>query len=399
MKYAVWFLRLLFASWMIPAGINHFFPLFPQPMGNAPLSMELIIALLDSHLFDLVKVVELIAGVMVLFGWYTPLALLICLPVSFGVFYWDAPLEGWTSGASRFGYAVLLCNALLCLAWIKSYQGMLTLKPEPGYSLKPVQIARIVLGVILVLFAANTLFLGLWPTPSGTQPLADLLMTALTNSRLLHVALVFQLLAGLMILSGFLVPLALYVQMCISVNALYWALFLDHQLFGGLLTLVAFALNGLLMLAYLPSYRGVLSRHANAAGESDGDSGNYDALMVNWRGATSRTAYCPAMATIIAVYAFYFWVGVNGTVQFSILVLLFPLGVLMARRLRDMARPATLVFAALVPLVLAFFVHFEYFSLGAALNTAITWLALILSMAMIGWGAASESGMPAPDSN
>jgi uncharacterized membrane protein YphA (DoxX/SURF4 family) len=113
MKYAVWFVRLLFAAWMIPAGLNHFLPLFPQPMGSQPLSMELIVALLDSRLFDLVKAVELIAGIGVLFGFFTPLVLLICLPVSFGVFYWDAPLEGWSSVAAIFGYSTLLSNVLL----------------------------------------------------------------------------------------------------------------------------------------------------------------------------------------------------------------------------------------------------------------------------------------------
>ena len=95
MRYAVWFVRLLFAAWMIPAGLNHFISLFPQPMGTQALSHELIVALLDSHLFDLVKAVELLAGVALLFGIYGPLLLLICMPVSFGVFSWDAPLEGW----------------------------------------------------------------------------------------------------------------------------------------------------------------------------------------------------------------------------------------------------------------------------------------------------------------
>ena len=92
MKYAVWFARLLFATWMIPAGLNHFVPLFPQPMGSQPLSHELIVALIDSHLFDIVKAVELIAGISVLTGLYTPLALILCMPVSFCVFFWDAPL-------------------------------------------------------------------------------------------------------------------------------------------------------------------------------------------------------------------------------------------------------------------------------------------------------------------
>jgi uncharacterized membrane protein YphA (DoxX/SURF4 family) len=131
MKYAVWFARLVFASWMIPAGLNHFVPLFPQPMGSQPLSHELIVALIDSHLFDLVKAVELIAGVCVLTGFYAPLALIVCMPVSFCVFYWDAPLEGWGSRAALFGYATLLCNVLLCLAYLPSYRSIFALRSRP----------------------------------------------------------------------------------------------------------------------------------------------------------------------------------------------------------------------------------------------------------------------------
>ena len=131
MKYAVWFVRLIFGAWMIPAGINHFYLLFPQPMGTQPLSHELIVALLDSHLFDVVKAVELLAGLAVMTGVYLPLALVVCMPVSFCVFYWDTPLEGWTSRASVFGEAVLICNVLLCLAYIKSYRSMFTLRAKP----------------------------------------------------------------------------------------------------------------------------------------------------------------------------------------------------------------------------------------------------------------------------
>lgn len=131
MKYAVWFVRLVFAAWMIPAGLNHFVRLFPQPMGSQPLSHELIVALIDSHLFDLVKAVELIAGVCVLFGFYAPLALILCMPVSFCVFFWDAPLEGWGSRAALFGYGALLSNVLLCLAYAKSYRSMFALRSTP----------------------------------------------------------------------------------------------------------------------------------------------------------------------------------------------------------------------------------------------------------------------------
>lgn len=132
MKYAVWFVRLVFATWMIPAGINHFYLLFPQPMGNQPLSHELIVALLDSHLFDIVKIVELLAGIAVLTGFYAPLAVLVCMPVSFCVFFWDAPLEGYGSIAAIYGYSVLGSNVLLALAYIRSYTSMFTLRAQPG---------------------------------------------------------------------------------------------------------------------------------------------------------------------------------------------------------------------------------------------------------------------------
>ncbi len=268
MKYAVWFLRFIFAAWMIPSGLNHFIPLFPQPMGSQPLSMELIRALLDSGLFDLVKAVELIAGLGVLFGFYTPLALLICMPVSFNVFYWDAPLEGWGSGAARFGYAVLLVNVLLCLTYIKSYRAMFTLRVEAKQMQQLVLGGRILFGAWMLLNSANYLFLSLWPAPAGHEPLAIQLMTSLVHSRLLDVAMVIQLVTGALILAGFIVPAALCILMPISTCALYWAAILDHQPMNLLLALAAFALNGLLMLAYLRYYDGALQRQALTLGEA-----------------------------------------------------------------------------------------------------------------------------------
>ena len=130
MKYGVWFVRLVFAGWMIPAGLNHFVPLFPQPQGTG-LSGEVFRALFDSHLFDIVKAVELIAGLSVLTGIYTPLALVMCMPVSFCVFWWDNPLSGWGTSANAFGQAVLICNVLLCMAYWKSYRSMFALRSTP----------------------------------------------------------------------------------------------------------------------------------------------------------------------------------------------------------------------------------------------------------------------------
>src|SRR5690606_41497458 len=95
MRYAVWFVRLVYAAWMIPAGLNHFIPLYPQPLGNRPLSIEVFTALIDSGLFTLVKAVELLAGLSVLFGFRLPPLPLAVLPVSSAVGAWDAEQAGW----------------------------------------------------------------------------------------------------------------------------------------------------------------------------------------------------------------------------------------------------------------------------------------------------------------
>jgi len=276
MKYAVWFVRLVFAAWMIPAGLNHFITLFPQPVGTQPLSQELFHALFDSHLFDLVKAVELVAGIGVLFGFYVPLSLVICMPVSFCVWYWDTPLEGWHSGASIFGTAVLVCNVLLCLAYFPSYRSMFAVRSTPRASGNSdgdaarknlVLIGRLIFGAWMLVNGINYFFVSLYPLPSAHEPLATQLMNGLVHSHLLDVVIAIELVAGALLLIGVWVPAALCVLMPLSVCAAFWAL-LDHRPLNLGLGLAAIALNGLLMLAYIDYYKGILQRRALAVGEA-----------------------------------------------------------------------------------------------------------------------------------
>jgi hypothetical protein len=132
MRYCVWFVRLIFAAWMIPAGLNHFFPLFPQPMGDTPLSSEVIGALIDSGLFTIVKAVELAAGLSLLFGFRVPLMLVVELPVSFNVWYWDTALQGWWTISAIYGWAILLCNLALLAAYWRCYRPLFAWRSSPS---------------------------------------------------------------------------------------------------------------------------------------------------------------------------------------------------------------------------------------------------------------------------
>lgn len=393
MKYAVWFVRLLFASWMIPAGVNHFVRIFPQPMGSKPLSHELIVALIDSHLFDIVKLVELIAGLSVLTGFYTSLALLICMPVSFCVFFWDAPLEGWGSRAAKFGYSVLLCNLLLCVAYIRSYRPMFA----AGTGTRLMLAGRLTFGAWMLANGINHFFFPLWPEPVGQEALAVQLMDAFVHSGLFDVAMAIQLVAGALLLAGLLVPAALCVVMPVSTCALYWSVILEHRPLGAVLAFAAFALNGLLMLGNLDHYKGALRRYAPTLGEGSGGNAVFEAVFVHAGGRTTRSQFVPALITLLAVAAFYVYVVTGRTAQWCLLVLLFPATVLLARRLRDMGRPVWLLLVPAVLMIAAFTIWLGYTVPGAPLASILPMTALAVSVAFALWGCASESrGSAAP---
>jgi len=243
---------------------------------------------------------------------------------------------------------------------------------------------RLVFGAWMLLNGASYFFFSLWPTPAGHEPLAIQLMTSLVHSRLLDVAMTIQLVTGAAILAGFFVPVALCVVMPISTCALYWSLILDHHPLGIVLPLAAFALNGLLMLAYIEYYKGALQRSALALGESGRSS--FDVLFVKLNGRTSRNQFAAAAVTLVAVIVFYAYLVPGRSGQWSLLVLVFPGVVLLARRLHDMGRSAWPLVAPAVLTVAAFAIWLRLVSFGAQLDTIIPWAAFVACVGFALWG-------------
>jgi uncharacterized membrane protein YhaH (DUF805 family)/uncharacterized membrane protein YphA (DoxX/SURF4 family) len=381
MKYPVWFVRLIFAAWMIPAGLNHFVPLFPQPLGSQPLSQEWFQAMWDSHLFDLVKAVELIVGVGVLTGFYMPLALVVCMAVSFNVWYWDTPLEGWGSPASIFGWAVLISNVLLCLAYIENYRSMFAWRAKARPTAQQLVLAgRLIFGAWMLLNGINYFVVSLYPLPAGTTPVAAQFMTAITDAHVLDVVMGIELVTGALILVGVLVPLALCVVMPLTLCAAFWGVIVDHQPLTALLTLAALALNGLLMLAYIDYYKGVLQRHAVFSAKP----GGFDILFVNPMGRNSRGQFIGAVIALLVAFAFYYFLVPGRNAQWVQLTLLYPAVVLHARRLHDMGRSA---WPVLVPAALLIATAWFYlFAPDAQALGVVTIAAVVVSAGFIVWG-------------
>ncbi len=391
MKYVIWAVRFWYAAWMIPAGLEHFYHIYPQPGSNSshPLAAQMLDALLHTHLFDLVKAVELITGLAVLFGFFTPLSLLICMPVAFCVFWWDTPLSEWNTSSMIAGLRVLASNVLLCVAYVASFRAMFAVRADADgvRALKPVVLpARVIFGAWMLLNAVNHFFLSAWAMPGGQTPLSAELMSALVSSHLLDVCMIIEGVAGALILLGVFVPAALCMTMAVSTCALFWAV-LDHQPTTLALGLLAFALNALLMLAYLGAYRGALERAPLTLGETDRRT-SYNTLFVQPGGRTARGPFLAALIPLALAVAWYTYRGpaiYYGS--WGVLCLLYPAVVLHVRRLHDMGRSGWWVAVPAVLTVLAMGIWANRISFGAQLDTALPWAALVAFVAFAVWGA------------
>jgi uncharacterized membrane protein YphA (DoxX/SURF4 family) len=283
--------------------------------------------------------VEFLAGVSVLTGYRMPLMLVVCMPVSFNVWFWDTPLQGWGSLSAVYGWTVLLTNVFLCLAYIDSYRALFVLNAVPKWPSRRqlLTAGRLVFGAWMVVNGLNHFMGTLYPDPAGHTPLAAQLMTALAHSHLLDVAMAIQLVAGALIVTGAFVPLALCVVIPVNVCAAYWAVILEHQPLGAALALVVVALNALLMFAYLDAYHAMLRPRALALGENAQAGENFDTLYAIPRGRITRAQFAVALGPLAAAAVFY-WVLIYGRPKLcGLVVLAWPAIVLIARLAQGMS--------------------------------------------------------------
>lgn len=326
MRYAVWLLRLGFAAWLIPAGINHFWPLFPQPPGNVPVSQDVLAALVDSGLFNLVKAVEVFAGLALLVGWRVPLALVMLLPVSFNVWYWDTALQGWHSVSAPYGWAVLGANVLLLLAWWPCYKPLFSATAKSPPWVRP---ATLLLGAWMALAAADRLFTHMLPPPSATEPLAAQLLGALDRAGLVRIAFAVLLVSGAFLLAGRLVPLALAAMLPVNVGMLHWALLLEQDPLWATLGLLAVALNGGLLLAHLPACRAMLQARPPTLTERPG--ARYENTYANPFGGISWRHFGLALLPLLGAAVFFHHHLPPIYAQWNLMVLAVPMVLLLLK--------------------------------------------------------------------
>ncbi len=117
--------RLVFGAWMVVNGANYLFAsLYAIPMGQEPLAIQLMAALIHSRLFDVAMWIQLVTGVLILAGAFVPLALCVVMPISVCALYWSVILEHQPLGA-LLALAAFALNGLLMLTYLDYYRGLL----------------------------------------------------------------------------------------------------------------------------------------------------------------------------------------------------------------------------------------------------------------------------------
>lgn len=119
----------IWGGWWVISGLFHF--VTGPIIGSSPLAVQLIMALLNTGLYEVIKAIEAIGGVAVLSRRWAPLLLVLNLPVTLAVMYWDALLEkpGHVIGV---GVAILTLTTTCLL--LRSYRNYL----HPLMTWKPV---------------------------------------------------------------------------------------------------------------------------------------------------------------------------------------------------------------------------------------------------------------------
>jgi uncharacterized membrane protein YphA (DoxX/SURF4 family) len=139
-KLILIFCRIMLGAWMIVSGTSHLLslfgypPIFPQPLGTLHPSNVMLVSMLEVGLFDIVKTLELVVGICLVFNIFVPLALAAALPVSFMVFHNSIVLNLRYDRIFSTYMSVwcLYLNVILVLAHIRYYLPMLKMHAPMG---------------------------------------------------------------------------------------------------------------------------------------------------------------------------------------------------------------------------------------------------------------------------
>lgn len=128
MTIAYTIVRVIFGLWFTYAGIEYFIPGL-QPFGTTAIAQQFTHALVDSGLMLIVKIMELIGGVLILLNRAVLPAALAMLPLSVVIAFWNIVLDPVPPVGYAFGVVTPLFNLILIWPYRARLMPLMMWKP------------------------------------------------------------------------------------------------------------------------------------------------------------------------------------------------------------------------------------------------------------------------------
>ncbi len=129
MKIVLTIARYLLGFMFTVFGLNGFLHFIPQPPPASPLALQYMTVMVVSHYFVLVFLIQLVAGILLLFNRFVPLALVLLAPVIVNILLYHSLMDpaGLPAG--------ILATILWILVFVRvrgAFTGILKSKPSPA---------------------------------------------------------------------------------------------------------------------------------------------------------------------------------------------------------------------------------------------------------------------------
>jgi len=129
MKFAVIGARVLLGLIFVVFGLNGFFNFIPTPEMNEASGSFMGALVATGYLITLVKLVEVVAGLMILTGRFLPLGLILLAPVSVNILLLHVFLD---QGGLPMAIFIIVAQLFLAWAYRDSFSGVLQANAKPA---------------------------------------------------------------------------------------------------------------------------------------------------------------------------------------------------------------------------------------------------------------------------
>jgi len=117
-KYIILGLRYFFGGHALMSGLNHFVQFIPEIMPKSPeVAVTFMSVLIETHLFDLIKIIEILCGLALITGYFVPLGLILEMPITVIICYLSLFIAPTARSIYTGPREVILNLLLLAVYW------------------------------------------------------------------------------------------------------------------------------------------------------------------------------------------------------------------------------------------------------------------------------------------